>query len=1157
MADNQNQPTNNTQQQPTVNPTLQNNMEDIGLIAGSQIAPQYFMPMLRQKYPGMVTTTGSATRLGNFGRDMEQLQQLPGMLKAIQYDQHEIGNVVSGLEITGQRLAGVNVTPEMEAAARERGQAIGQAVPAFLAIAPMLGVPQEQLNALKLAMYGEKGSVSALYNQGYSAFRPFMSSGEAAEQMDRLITGQFGKEYDRERMGGLSADDFGSALRFLAENGGMNKGMFEQGSGIGLSRMREDTLRAVRYGEPIDEIWDQQAVDQASTAYLEEAQMDPSRNVAAELGDYLTADENATFGLVDKMDAEVGDLEQSTGYKIGLDTTIKDKNEALKKLNEQFDKNIADAKEKGNKEAVEQLKATQKELKKDLDEFYKTTNEKDENGKKLTRQEINAQREQRLSRASDEGIADAVAGLQQELADIEAAKQEARGILDPEERRAALEEIADWEDELETRKEADPLLKQAGRVLDTTDAADKAVAMGKIGQAIQNAYASKGQTVSTAEALEASKSLMGGTTYGKDLEKLGKEIQVTMQQMQDSGRSMESLLSSSSSFDEIAKRFGIQGTMRADMINMSGEQNWKSYVEAGMSEEEAKAQVQQDKIDMARTGKTGMGRNLMAMNGIIQAASEEQFDKMMAGLSEEDQELMLKMRNHEVLSKDEMKRVSRMSKRALKAAGYSSREAAEMLRDKDNIDRGADEWTSQQLQWYADDKSSRKTGIGLYKILGDSMKDSNNRDVAQDIMADMGVKFHEAAITSGAEGMERRVDALNEFADKLDMNGQSEAADRVRDAIASGDETRINAMFTGLNKGMERGGDRRVSKAKVEQKQHKAAEHERAAALVELDEQLGVAHKKGLTGVLEAIKSGKGIDDVMSLYKAATGYDTVQEEDKQLLANAMVLNGNVKKGRFVNAEGIEDVITSDELNIAKQAASRMNRWNNMTEEEAMDTLSGIKTKGGKELTVAEAREVAQKAFEAANAQLPGGADESSREGGFTTYATPEERMAQEDEAAAAYEERAFSRSMKAADKLERQGRYEEADRVREAATSGGDIADVAEDAEAATREKTTDPLRGKNKAGIEEVSKAIKSLPRDKRRQLKELGVTEDLKSLKSMSRELDKDTGRTVDTGGGASTKSTEFGSQRMTSRERKSMEKEIHDVLKNIQKILEEVTK
>ena len=68
-------------------------------------------------------------------------------------------------------------------------------------------------------MYGEKGSVSELYNQGYGAFRPFMSANEAADQMDRLITGQFGKEYDRERMGGMSADDFGAALRFLAGSG--------------------------------------------------------------------------------------------------------------------------------------------------------------------------------------------------------------------------------------------------------------------------------------------------------------------------------------------------------------------------------------------------------------------------------------------------------------------------------------------------------------------------------------------------------------------------------------------------------------------------------------------------------------------------------------------------------------------------------------------------------------------------------------------------------------------------------------------------------------------------------------------------------------------------------------------------------------------------
>ena len=1176
---NQTQQQQQVQPQPIINDTLKNNAADIGLIAGSQIAPQYFMPMLRQKYPGMVMTTGSATRLGNFSRDFEQLQQYPGMMKAIQADQQAVGDVVSGLEITGQRLAGVNVTPEMEAAARERGQAIGQAVPAFLAVAPMLGIPQEQLNAIKRAMYGEKGSVSELYNQGYGAFRPFMSANEAADQMDRLITGQFGKEYDRERMGGMSADDFGAALRFLAGSGGMNKTMFEKGSGLGLSRMREDTIRAVQAGMPIDEIWDQQAVDQAATAYYEEASTDSSRDIAAELSGYLSADENAAFSAVSNMDAEVGDLETNTGYRVDIDTTIKDKNEALKKLNEQFDKNIADAKEKGNKEAVKQLEETQKRLKKELNDFYATTNEKDENGKRLTKQEINAQREERLKRASDEGIADAVAGLQQELADIEAAKQDARMLEDPEERRAALEEIANWEDDLEARKEEDPLLKQAGRVLDTTDAADKAVAMGKIGQAIQNAYAAKGQTISTAEALEASKAMTGGTTYGKDLEKLGKEIQVTMQQMQESGRSMESLFSSSSSFDAIAKHFGIQGTMRADMINMAGEQNWKSYTSNGMTDEEAQEQMQQDKLGMIRRSRTSSGKSLLAMNGILQASSDEQFDRMMAGLDEEEQDILLKMRNHEELTKDEQKRVSRISRKALKAAGYDSNAVNEMLRDKDNIDRGADEWATRQFENYNSETRFKKMGRGLYKILGDSMKDKGNREVTQEIMADMGVEFHEAGVMAGQEGMQKRIDVLQKFADKLAAAGQDDAANRIYDAVAAGDETQINTLFTGLNKRMEFAGDRRVTKGKVEQRKDKRAEHEQAEALVDIDEQLGKAGKTGLTGVLEAIKSGKNIKDVMSLYTAATGYDTVQEEDKQLLANAMVLSGNVKTGKFINAEGIEDSITSDEINIAKQAASRMNRWQNMTEEEAVNTLSGITTKGGKELTVAEAREIAQKSFEAANARLPGGADMSAREGGFTEYVSPEERMMQDDEAAAAFEERAFNRSMRAADKLEMQGRGEEADRVRQYAMSGGPLGDVAADAEEATRHKGWESIftindgdgtmRTRNRTELQLVSKKWGKLSKEQKDVLREMGVGDDLDAITSMSKDLDADKGQTFTAWDGVKTglnrkfdgesafskKYTAFDTQQFTQRERKSMEKDIHDVLLDIKRIIEEV--
>ena len=345
-----------------------------------------------------------------------------------------------------------------------------------------------------------------------------------------------------------------------------------------------------------------------------------------------------------------------------------------------------------------------------------------------------------------------------------------------------------------------------------------------------------------------------------------------------------------------------------------------------MTDEEAQEQMQQDKLGMIRRSRTSSGKSLLAMNGILQASSDEQFDKMMAGLDEEEQDILLKMRNHEELTKDEQKRVSRISRKALKAAGYDSRAVNEMLRDKDNIDRGADDWATRQFENYNSETRFKKMGRGLDKILGDSMKDKGNREVTQEIMADMGVEFHEAGVMAGQEGMQKRIDVLQKFADKLAAAGQDDAANRIYDAVAAGDETQINTLFTGLNKRMEFAGDRRVTKGKVEQRRDKRAEHEQAEALVDIDEQLGKAGKTGLTGVLEAIKSGKNIKDVMSLYTAATGYDTVQEEDKQLLANAMVLSGNVKTGKFINAEGIEDSITSDEINIAKQAASRMNRW---------------------------------------------------------------------------------------------------------------------------------------------------------------------------------------------------------------------------------------
>ena len=251
----------------------------------------------------------------------------------------------------------------------------------------------------------------------------------------------------------------------------------------------------------------------------------------------------------------------------------------------------------------------------------------------------------------------------------------------------------------------------------------------------------------------------------------------------------------------------------------------------------------------------------------------------------------------------------------------------------------------------------------------------------------------------------------------------------------------------------------------------------------------------------------------------------------------------------------------------------------MAEEEAVNTMSGITTKGGKELTVAEAREIAQKSFEAANARLPGGADMSAREGGFTEYVSPEERMMQDDEAAAAFEERAFNRSMRAADKLEMQGRGEEADRVRQYAMSGGPLGDVAADAEEATRHKGWESIftindgdgtmRTRNRTELQLVSKKWDKLSKEQKDVLREMGVGDDLDAITSMSKDLDADKGQTFTAWDGVKTglnrkfdgesafskKYTAFDTQQFTQRERKSMEKDIHDVLLDIKRIIEEV--